>query len=136
MNAEERAMLRILSSGGKVVTKQELEDLMRTESEELVGRLATEIWRLGRRLARFGDRDDLRPFADSADRLRDALRQFDVDVQEHAGENYHDGLQLEVLAGLETGVSLVIDETVEPTIRWKGRVIRRGRVTLKRAMNE
>jgi len=126
--------LRIVTSDGRVLSKKDLEDLMRTDAEELIGRVATEIWRLARRFGRITERqDEVRPIGDSVARLHDALRQYGVELQEHDGQVYDDGFRVEVLAGLEPDLRLIVAETVEPTIRWKGRVIRQGKVTLKRA---
>lgn len=124
--------MRFVTPDGKVLTKDDLDDAMRTEAEGLVGRIAIEIWRLARRLERVPDgvRNELRPVADSATRLSDALAQYEVRLEMHDGQVYDDGLNVEVLSGLEPNVPLTVAETVEPTVVWKGRVVRRGKVIL------
>lgn len=130
---DQREPVRFVTSDGRVLSKTDLEDLMRTEAEELIGRMATEVWRLARRFSRIAEGQDARPVGDSVARLHDTLRQYGVELQEHDGQTYDDGMRVEVLAGLEPDVRLIVAETIEPSILWNGRVIRQGKVTLERA---
>lgn len=133
MSGKQRDPLRIVTSDGRGLSNADHEDKMRTEAEELIGRIATEVWRLARRFSRIAEGQEVRPVGDSVARLHDTLRQYGVELQEHDGQAYDDGLRVEVLAGLEPDLRLIVAETIEPSIRWKGRVIRQGKVTLKRA---
>jgi hypothetical protein len=97
-------------------------------AEPLIARLATETWRLGRRLERVGDDERLRALHDSRSRLEDALTEYGVETIEHEGQTYDAGLRVEVLHEGETDGNPVIVETIRPTILLAGRVLQQGQV--------
>lgn len=134
MSGAHKRPVHLVTADGRVLSRDDVDKLTRSESEELVGRLATEVWRLARRFERIPEamRTEAKPIGDSVARLTDALGQYGVELQLHDGQVYNDGLRVEVLAGLEPTVRLVVAETVEPSVVWGGRIIRQGKVTLKR----
>ena len=102
-------------------------------AEPLIARLATETWRLGRRLDRVGDDERLRALHDSLSRLEDALTEYRVETVEHEGQTYDAGLRVEVLHEGETDGNPVIAETIRPTILLDGRVLQQGQVVTEGA---
>ena len=103
-------------------------------AEPLVARLATEAWRLRRRLDRAeeqrADDEVFGPLRDSVLRLSDVFAEYQVQVVEHEGESYDPGLQVEVLHTRHGGGPLVIVETIRPTILLDGRVVQHGQVVV------
>jgi hypothetical protein len=99
-------------------------------AEPLIARLATETWRLGRRVGRLADGEHLRPLRDSVARLQDALAEYGVQTVEHEGQAYDSGLRVEVLHEGEGDGSPVIVETIRPTIVLDGSVLQQGQVVI------
>jgi molecular chaperone GrpE (heat shock protein) len=103
-------------------------------AEPLVARLASEMWRLRRRLERAeqaaADDQRLRPLRDSVTRLDDILAEFRVELIEHDGQPYDPGLQVEVLHAREGEGPTVIVETIRPTVLLGGRVLQQGQVVI------
>jgi len=99
-------------------------------AEPIVARLATEFWRLSRRVQRSDDSGEL-GVRDSIARIDDVFAEHDVHAVDHDGQLYDPGLQVEVLhqrAG--DGRPLVILETVRPTITLAGRILQHGQVVV------
>ena len=99
-------------------------------AEPLIARLATETWRLGRRLDHLADDERLRALHDSLSRLKDALTEYGVETVEHEGQAYDAGLRVEVLHEGETDGNPVIAETIRPTILLDGRLLQQGQVVI------
>lgn len=61
---------------------------------------------------------------------------MDIEVVNFAGRNYDPGMVPEVIQVREdqtlTTGHLVITETVEPTVMWRGRVIKPGKIIVNR----
>lgn len=120
------------SAAGKFVILNPPTDSQRW-AEPLIARLATETWRLGRRLDRFKG-DQHRALLDSYDRLRDALTEYGVETVEHEGQAYDAGLGVEVLHQEHaTDGDPVIAETIRPTILLNGRLLLQGQVVIEGA---
>lgn len=98
-------------------------------AEPIVVRLATEFWRLSRRVQRSGDSDELR-LRDSIARIDDVFAEHDVHAVDHDGQLYDPGLQVEVLHQRAGDGPLVILETVRPTITLAGRILQHGQVVV------
>ena len=69
--------------------------------------------------------------------ITDALKGMAIEVIDFAGRNYDPGMVPEVVEvregqGLSDGYA-VIDETIEPTVTWRGIVIKAGQIIVKRA---
>ena len=103
-------------------------------AEPLVARLASETWRLRRRLARIdeatGDDDRLRPLRDSVSRLDDILAEYRIQLVEHDGQAYDPGLQVEVLHAREGSGEAIVVETIRPTVLLDGRILQQGQVVI------
>ena len=99
-------------------------------AEPIIARLATEFWRLNRRVRRSGDPGDV-TVQDSLARIHDIFAEHDVHALDHDGQLYDPGLQVEVLhqRACDDG-PLVILETVRPTITLDGRILQHGQVVV------
>lgn len=123
----------IVGPGGLTIDKAQLEELMRTESEDLVRQLAVEIWRTRRRFERLSAeaQNSARAVRDSIGRLEDLLTQHDVRFTTHDGETYDPGLVVEVLeAHGNPDERQIVIETVRPTVTWQGRMLCRAQVVV------
>jgi hypothetical protein len=109
-------------------------------AEPLVARLASEVWRLKRRLARLeatsADDERLRPLRDSVARLEDVFAEYRVQIVEHEGQPYDPGLQVEVLHARDSETDAVIVETIRPTVLLEGRVLQQAQVVIGPAGEE
>jgi hypothetical protein len=98
---------------------------------DLLADLAIEIWRMERRMGRIAESVDpqsLAPIRDSLRRLDSVMEQYGLELRVHDGEMYVDGVGFEVLHIREEAESLVVVETIQPTIVLGDRVIRHGKV--------
>jgi hypothetical protein len=127
-------MLIVGSDGATTAIDQsQLEELMRTESEDLVRELAVEIWRTRRRFEKLSPdtHSGVHSIRDSIARLEDVLLQHDVRLNVHDGETYDPGLGIEVLeAQGPSDARQIVRETVRPTVLWHGRIICRAQVVV------
>jgi len=98
-------------------------------AEPIVARLATEFWRLRRRVEQSNDPVDA-GVKDSVARIDDVFAEHGVHAVDHDGELYDHGLQVEVLHERPGEGALVILETVRPTITLAGRVVQHGQVVI------
>ena len=98
-------------------------------AEPIVARLATEFWRLNRRVSRSGDDGDVN-VRDSLSRINDVFAEHEVHAIDHDGEPYDPGLQVEVLHQRSGDGPLVILETIRPTITLAGRILQHGQVVV------
>lgn len=98
-------------------------------AEPIVARLATEFWRLGRRVQKSGDPVAL-GVQDSIARIDDVFAEHHVRTVDHDGQLYDPGLQVEVLHQRDGDGPLVILETVRPTITLAGRILQHGQVVV------
>lgn len=104
-------------------------------AEALVAALSTGIWQARMRML---DPATGRPLAEAKRAfvpVREAwkqLREAGVEVVDHTGEAYDDGLALDVVAmqPIEGCTAEVISETVMPTILWNGKRIQQGLVVV------
>jgi hypothetical protein len=104
-------------------------------AEPMVARLATEVWRLGRRLERVSasqaDGEQFRPLVESLVRIEDVFSEHRIRTIDHDGQPYDTGLQVEVLHAREgAGTTAVILETVRPTVTLDGKVLQQGQVVI------
>ncbi len=102
---------------------------------EEITELATEIWRIEQRLAKTSDKiSDVhkKGLDNSVQRLKRYLQKFDVEIQDHTGQKYNDGFNFDILSR-EQDSSLeypIIKETIEPTISYRGRIVKKAKVIL------
>lgn len=98
--------------------------------------LGTECWRLGR-LAQGADGATGAGLRYSCRRLNELLRGTEVEVVDLSGRPYDPGMVPEVVEirddlALPAGHS-VVDETIAPTLTWRGTVISAGQIVVRRS---
>ena len=109
-------------------------------SPEIISSLAIEIWRLEKRLLNIKNSmyekigTDTEPVFDQIQRIKDFYSKHEIEVREHTGEDYNDGLSLRALH-FETDDSMPkgkmkIIETVKPTVSLRGNIISHGEVVV------
>lgn len=105
---------------------------------ELVSSLAIEMWRLEKRIDKIKDTilgvsdKGSNSILDQIQRIKDIFKKQEIEIREHTGTAYNDGLSLKVLHveevdGLPKGKMQVI-ETVKPSVYFKEQVIFHGEV--------
>jgi len=108
------------------------------DTRDLVSSLAIEMWRLEKRIeiAKASLSKELvasdHAILDQVQRMKDVFKKQDIEVHEHTGISYNDGLSLKVLHveemdSIPKGKMQVI-ETVKPSIYFKGQVVFHGEV--------
>ncbi|MFH0796978.1 MAG: hypothetical protein V2A65_07990 [Candidatus Omnitrophota bacterium] len=97
--------------------------------------LTVEVWRIEQRIIKSlpalseNQRNGLE---NSIRRLRRYLEKHDIMIVDHTNQKFNDGLNLDVLS-VEKDSSLtepIIKETIEPTIMYKGLVVRKAKIIL------
>ncbi|MFP4539375.1 MAG: hypothetical protein ACLFNN_00380 [Candidatus Paceibacterota bacterium] len=93
---------------------------------------AIEIWRLEQRITKTKDsllENQHRSLANSVEKMKRYLDKYDIAIVDYTGQKFNDGLNLDVLSGkVDNGV--IIQETVEPTIMYRGQVVRKAKIIL------
>jgi hypothetical protein len=102
------------------------------KSSDLID-LAVEIWRIKNRIAKVESglpEIQKRGLESSIQKLSKYIDSFNVKIVDHAGQKYNEGMSVNVLSfELDPSISTsVIKETIEPTIIYDGKVIRKGKV--------
>ena len=130
---------RCIASGCKLISRDNVfEESELTFFMDFISSLAIEIWRLEKRFEKAkGDmpKDEkswIISIGDQLQRIKDVFKKQEVEVCEHTGEAYNDGLSLKVLHieeidGLPEGKMQIID-TIKPSVYLKGKVIFLGEV--------
>ena len=135
---------RCVRSGCKFISiNNAFEESELTFFMDFVSSLAIEIWRLEKRMQREkediakGENSGLTLIFDQMQRIKDVFKKQEIEIHEHTGENYNDGLSLKVLHieemdGIPLGKMEII-ETVKPSVYLKGKVIFPGEVIVGKA---
>src|ERR1700692_3583028 len=73
----------------------------------------------------------------AARRIAKVLKESGIEVVDFAGRNYDPGMVPEVVEVREVpdlpDGSAVVEETIAPTVTWRGQVVRPGQIMLKRS---
>lgn len=97
---------------------------------------ALECWRLARIAVLLKDSGEGAGLRHAVRRLNEALDAMEVQIIDFAGRVYDPGMVPEVLeVREEPGLpdsDAVVDETVAPTVTWRGQVITNGQIIVKR----
>jgi len=105
---------------------------------DFISSLAIEIWRLEKRFEKTkndmvkGEKLKNTSIVDQIQRIKDVFMKHEIEICEHSGADYNDGLSLKVLHieeidGLSKGKMKII-ETIKPSVYLKGKVIFIGEV--------
>ena len=131
-----------------VIPPSQLEKLMKGQNlglngdtydvSSLVANLAIEFWRLEKRLEK--EKESLsqdkergaNSVFDQIQRIKDVFKKQEIEVKEHKGDKYNDGmsvkaLHFEEMDNLPEGEMRII-ETIKPSVYFKGTVIFHGEV--------
>ena len=93
--------------------------------------MSIEIWRFEKRINRVKDAID-KSITDQLQRIKDILQRQKIEICEHTGSDYNDGMSVKVLYVEEVGNlpagEMKVIETVKPSIYYKGKIISHGEV--------
>jgi len=125
---------RCIASGCKLISRDNVfEESELTFFMDFVSSLAIEIWRLEKRFEKAkGEKSGIASIGDQIQRIKDIFKKQEIEICEHTGTAYNDGLSLKVLHieeidGLPEGKMQII-ETIKPSVYLKGKVIFLGEV--------
>ena len=135
---------RCIVNGCKFISRDNVfEESEFTFFMDFVSSLAIEIWRLEKRVQK--EKEDMAKgeplgfssIVDQMQRIWDVFKKEEIEIHEHSGENYNDGLSLKVLHveemdGIPIGKMQII-ETIKPSVYLKGKVIFPGEVIVGKA---
>ena len=98
--------------------------------------LAIESWRLARTASLLGNAHELASLRYAARQFSEVLSEMNIELVDLAGRAYDPGMAPEVVdvqddPKLSAGI-VVIDETISPTVLWRGQVIEAGQISLRR----
>ena len=108
------------------------------DANDLVSSLAIEIWRLEKRIEKVQDiilketDANASSVLDQLQRIKDIFKRQEIEVHDHVGENYNDGMSLrnlhtDIVDYVPSGEMRII-ETVKPSVYFKGQIISHGEV--------
>lgn len=97
--------------------------------------LCVEVWKLQKRLKRYESLDMIqesqsRALRDSAERMEEWLTLLAVEAITHDGTADHPGASYEVVHQRDEGEHLTVVETISPSVRIAGRIVRHGQVVV------
>ncbi len=130
---------KCIASGCKLISRDNVfEESELTFFMDFISSLAIEIWRLEKRFEKVksdmvkNENSGISSVGDQIQRIKDVFKKQEVEVCEHTGTIYNDGLSLKVLHieeidGLPEGKMQII-ETIKPSVYLKGKVIFLGEV--------
>lgn len=133
---------RCVASGCKLISRDNAYDASEISelklSMELIPSLAIEIWRLEKRIEKEKDiilqhsNKGSISILDQMQRVKDIFKKQEIELREHTGDTYNDGmsvkaLQIEEVDNLPKG-KMQVTETVKPSVYFKGKVISHGEV--------
>jgi hypothetical protein len=97
--------------------------------------LAVEIWRLENRTNKILltlPENQKEAFSNSIQKLKRYLDKNDIEVIDHTNQKFNEGRNLDILAVEKdpNATESLIKETKEPTVMFKGQVVRKGKVII------
>jgi hypothetical protein len=104
-----------------------------TPSTDSLAELAVEFWRLQKRIDKASEKlsiDENKAFENSVAKLQRFLEKNDIAVIDYTGQNYNEGLNLDILK-IEKDSELsqsIIKKTHEPAVTHKGILIKKAKV--------
>jgi len=93
---------------------------------------AIEIWRLEQRIAKTSEslpENQQKSLGNPLEKMKRYLEKYDISIVDYTGQKFNDGLNLDVLSGKVDNNSVIL-ETVEPTIMYRGQVIKKAKIIL------
>jgi len=135
---------RCIASGCKLISRDNVfEESELTFFMDFISSLGIEIWRLEKRFEKVkvdmikDENSGVTSIGDQIQRIKDIFKKQEIEICEHTGVAYNDGLSLKVLHieeidGLPEGKMQII-ETIKPSVYLKGKVIFLGEVIVGKA---
>ncbi len=123
---------KCVAGGCKLISSENARDASEfVLSLDLITSLSIELWRLEKRIEKVKSTTDA-SILDQFQRIKDVLGKQEIEICEHTGADYNDGMSVKVLHvdqvdNLSPG-SMKITETVKPSIYYRGQVISHGEV--------
>lgn len=128
---------KCVAGGCKLISPENARDASEfVLSMDLIASLAIELWRLEKRIDKVKNTVDI-SITDQFQRIKDMLGKQDIEICEHTGMDYNDGMSVKVLHvdevdNLPPG-NMRITETVKPSVYYKGQVISHGEVIVSKS---
>ena len=99
--------------------------------------LSLECWRLSRIAELVKDGNQGSGLRHAVRRITETLKEMGIELVDFAGRTYDPGMVPEVVEvredqGLPDGRA-IIDETIAPTVTWRGQVVKPGQIIVKRS---
>jgi molecular chaperone GrpE (heat shock protein) len=101
---------------------------------------AIEIWRIEQRVAKLTEtlpENQQKGLENSIQKFRRYLGKYDIEIVDYTNQKFNDGLNLDVLS-VEKELTVsesIIKETVEPTIMYRGQVIKKAKIIVLSKLN-
>ncbi len=96
---------------------------------------AIDIWRLKQRVGKIEgslDESQKKGLENSLQKLFRYFEKYDVEIVEYTNQKFNDGLNLDILSVEKdsTITAPIVKETVEPTVMYRGQVIRKAKIVV------
>jgi molecular chaperone GrpE (heat shock protein) len=101
---------------------------------------AIEIWRIEQRISKLTEtlpENQRKGLENSAQKFKRYLEKYDIEIVDYTNQKFNDGLNLDVLS-VEKDPSVpesIVKETVEPTIMYRGQVIKKAKIIVLSMLN-
>lgn len=94
---------------------------------------AVEVWRIEQRLAKLQinlPENQKKGLENSVQKLKRYFEKYDIKIVDYTNQKFNDGLNLDVLSVEKDPAVMepIIRETVEPTIMYRGQVVRKAKI--------
>jgi len=94
---------------------------------------AVEVWRIEQRMAKLQinlPENQKKGLENSVQKLKRYFEKYDIKVIDYTNQKFNDGLNLDVLSVEKDPAIMepIIKETVEPTIMYRGQVVRKAKI--------
>ena len=99
--------------------------------------LSLECWRLGRIAEQSQDDVERAGLRHVVRRISETLKEMAIEAIDFAGRSYDPGMVPDVVEVIECNGSpegIIVDETIAPTVTWRGQVIKSGQIIVKRTL--
>lgn len=101
---------------------------------------AIEIWRIEQRVSKLTEtlpENQRKGLENSVQKFKRYLEKYDIEIVDYTNQKFNDGLNLDVLS-VEKDPSVpesIVKETVEPTIIYRGQVIKKAKIIVLSKLN-
>lgn len=101
---------------------------------------AIEVWRIEQKIAKLQvalPENQKKGLENSVQKLKRYFERYDIEVVDYTNQKFNEGLNLDVLSIEKdpTVLESIIKETVEPTVMYRGQVIRKAKIIILTKQN-